>query len=269
MNRQKPYLPPFKNTSIEDLPPELARRHHETGMIIGGYLYGLSLISKDAARDPNFAKSHLLTYLGQDLIEAAVSIRGLVLEGVHRVVKREMRFILEASVKLASVQQSSYSATISERLTLFEQFLSSSKVSVGKAVNLRLLDESLQGAFIEEVGRLYGTTSSYVHWTPFQITERIQAVEEGRVAGQESPKELDELNILLSKTLAASLVLLLHSVPDFIAGDILVEQNGETTDWYFNQSRFIAAIDAKFDYKHERQQYLTAIQELRKSRLRF
>ena len=72
-----------------------------------------------------------------------------------------------------------------------------------------------------------------------------------------------ELNLLAERVLAASLVLLFHSVPSWVAGDWLVDRNGSTIDWHFVQSKFIADLDKQFDYKHERQDRLAEIQAQR------
>jgi hypothetical protein len=128
---------------------------------------------------------------------------------------------------------------------------------------LSLLPENLRDAFSEEVGRVYGLTSGYVHLTPQQISERIAAVDAGRTAAKENAVDIEALNILLSRSLACSLVLLFHSVPSWVAGDWLVEEDGSTIKWYFMGSRFLAGMDSYFDYKYERRKHLVKIRAKR------
>ncbi|MGB3338289.1 MAG: hypothetical protein WBA73_14035 [Devosia sp.] len=262
-------LPQMGTTRLADLPEDKARELRTTGEIIGAYLLGIGAIGGAAGRDPTFRERHLLPYLVQDLTEATVSIRMLMTEGVHRVAKRELRFILEASAKLAAVQQSDHDKDISLRVIQFDELLSSHKISIQKSVELEMLPEAVRRQFVDEVGKLYRGSSSYVHWTPAQIAERGEALASGRVAGQETAEEIIGLNKTLARTLAASLVLILHSVSPSVSGDILVEPDGSTWDWYFTRSKFIATIDSFFDYKHERQRDLIAIQGHRASRLAF
>jgi len=68
---------------------------------------------------------------------------------------------------------------------------------------------------------------------------------------------------------AASLVLLFHSIPEYVAGDWLVDTSGPATNWVFAESQFIAGIDSHFDYRHERQGKLAEIQALRQKLIRF
>jgi hypothetical protein len=69
--------------------------------------------------------------------------------------------------------------------------------------------------------------------------------------------------------MAVSLALLFHSVPDDVAGDWLVQDDGSTRRWYFEASRFLAGIDSHFDYKHERQERKAEIQAARNAAIKF
>lgn len=177
--------------------------------------------------------------------------------------------MLEASIKICFVQCSSYTSTVEEKLDEFETVLASQRISIKNNLPLTLLSETARGDFAEEVGRIYGLTSAYVHLTPMQILASIEAAKAGVTAGKERPEDVDELNLIVERALAASLVLLFHSVPSWVAGDWLVELDGRSIDWHFAGSRFIAEIDSHFDYKHERQASLEAIRETRQSRIRF
>jgi hypothetical protein len=112
-------------------------------------------------------------------------------------------------------------------------------------------------------------TSRYVHLTLEQLLERIAAVNAGRTVGYESAGEVDELNRLLSRGFSASFVLIFHGAPDYVAGDWLVDFDGSASASYFMGSRFMSGMDSFFDYKHERQQRLSAIQAARAARIQF
>lgn len=241
----------------------------QTGVIINSYLMGLGFVHMDTSRDPSYKESHLLSYLVQDFLQSSISLLTLGAEGLLNVAKREIRFILEASIKLCYVQQKEYQLPIKEKIEKFDAELKSQRISVNRELNLYLLPEAERMPFIEECGRIYGLTSSYVHLTPTQLNQRIVAIDLGRTSGKESPEEIGELNAIVARGLAASLVLLFHSVPQYVAGDLLVDANGDGPNWYFEGSRFIAAIDSEYDYKHERQARLQEIKELRQRKVFF
>jgi hypothetical protein len=256
-------------TKFEDLPAELTKSLRDTEMIVSSYLYGLDFIIRDTARDPKYTERNLLFYLAQDLLQSAISIVSLGMEGLICVAKRELRFVVESSIKLCFVQQKSPDTEISHKLTQFEKELSSQRISIKQNLDLWMLPTTLQEEFNEEIGRIYGLTSKYVHLTPAQIAERIRSVDEGRTAGFESQDDIRQLNELTSRSLAASLVLIFHSVPEWVAGDWLVEDDGATVLWYFTRSRYISAIDSHFDYKAERQHCLSDVISARGANVRF
>jgi hypothetical protein len=167
-------------TQLADLPPDLAEQLRQTDYIIRCYLAGIGFIVHDAGRAPEFTTTHLLSYLAQDYIESAISIITLAMEGVHNVVKRELRFIIESSIKIGFIQQKSYDSLIEEKLKQFDKELSSQSISIKQNLLLSLLPDSMRDGFCDEVGRVYGLTCNYVHLTPTQIEERIAAVDAGR-----------------------------------------------------------------------------------------
>jgi hypothetical protein len=94
----------WSRSKLEDLPEELAKPLKDADSSVQAYLAGLGFIVKITARDQNYWDNHLLSYLAQDFLESAVSIISLVMEGLQRAAKRELRFIIENSIKLCFVQ---------------------------------------------------------------------------------------------------------------------------------------------------------------------
>lgn len=260
----------MEKTRFEELPPELVVPLRETAAIVHSYLAGIRFINIQMSQDPKFLNTHLFSYLGQDFVQSALAIESLALEGLINVAKREVRFVVETSAKLCFVQEGKWwESSIDDKLAKFEDELSSHKVSINRDVSLPLLPEELHKGFREEIGRVYGLTSSYVHLTPSQIKERIDSVKDGRSMGKESAADVAALNSLVSRGLACSMALLLNNMPSYIAGELLVESDGSSFRWHFEKSRYIAAIDGYFDYKHERQDRLAEIVDLRAKRITF
>ena len=163
------------------------------------------------------------------------------------------------SIKLCYVQQQQYNLDVASKLQTFERILDSTNISIQRQLELYLLPEGEHPTFRNEVGRLYGAASRYVHLSNAQVLERINLVDQGRTSGYENFTDVHELNALFRRVLACCTALLLHSVPPYVAGDLLVEPDGSSLQWYFQASRFIALIDEGFDYKFERQANLSQI----------
>jgi hypothetical protein len=214
---------------------------------------------KDSARDPEFYKTHLLSVLFQDYLEGWIGTQTLVKEGMLRPARREARFILEMSVKMAFIQQSASDLSLHEKLDRYEEMLNSPSISKMRSVRLPLLSGGSHADFFEECGRLYGESSKYVHLSAAQIQDRMQQLDKGRTVGFESADDINELNSFLERTYANAIVLIMHSIADWVVGDWLVDRNAIVSGWYFLKSKYIADIDRQFDYKQERSQDLVRI----------
>lgn len=242
-----------------EIPGHLIEQVRHAEQLIGAFLAGIDFIIRDTARDPGYSDTHMLSYTAQDYLQSAIALPMLIREGIHNVCRRELRFILEMSIKVCRIQQQDYNADIATKLISLKATFDTTNISMQKQANLTLLPEAQRAVFYEEVGRLYGQTSEYVHWTSAQTHERIAMVDQGRTSGNESVEDIKNLNSLIARGLAASLVFLFHSVPEYVAGDYLVESDGASLDWLYSSSRFMAHIDEYFDYKHERKENLESI----------
>ncbi len=252
-----------------DIPKELKEEYSRTIDIINGFIRWLSFCVLDTQRNPEYVDNHLLHFLADDYLESVGITPYLVRQGVHRPVYREARFLLEMSIKMAYIQQKDYNLPSIKKIKHFKKVLKSPKITLMRDVDLNLLKDELKISFLEECGRLFGFSSNFIHLTSGQILSRIKLIEAGRSIGNESPEDLEELNDFLERIYAISIVFMMHSVPSYIAGDWLVEKDGSTIDWYFIKSKYIAAIDEKFDYKHERRERLNEIAEARAINIRF
>ena len=179
----------------------------------------------------------------------------------------ELRFLLEASIKLCFVQQASAQSMIEDKLVAFQRDLDSPSISLKNLVSLDLLPEVDRAELSRQVGLLYGETSKFVHMTVHQLESRMRIAEQGQAPASLSKESLISLNESIEKTLAASFVYLSHSVPQYAAGDFLVERDGSSNRWCLGSNRFIALLDEHFDYKHERAPTLQAIRTTRWARV--
>ncbi len=254
-------------TKAQDWPEDFKVLLNKIQEYTHAYAHALSFISLNTSRDPNYASNYPLAYLGLDFLQSTLSIPHLANEGFFSVCKRELRFLLEASIKLCFIQQGKFSSSIEEKIAEFKKEISSQNISIKKYIDLGLLTETNRDMFQEAAGRLYGETCDYVHLGMKQLTERVSSAKKGFSPGNEDIEELKNLERLVFLCYSISLVLLFHSVSDYVAGDFFVDENGDTVASPFLASKFIADIDAHFDYKHERQQRLAEIQAQRVARI--
>lgn len=239
---------------------------HRLELATSSYLMAVGFIAQNTSRDPSYNKNNLLSYQIQDFIESAFALDYLVREGLLSVGKRELRFIIESSIKICHIQQKEYTLSIEEKLSNFERLLDSPNISCKNEIELSLMPSELRDVFKEETGRLYGATSKYIHMTVEQIQNRMQLVDNGRTVGCENQEDVSHFTSLAEKVLAISLTLLLHASPEYVSGDLFSGFDTCQFEWHFLQSKYLAAIDKRFDYKAERKCHLDRLNENRAKR---
>lgn len=221
------------------------------------------------SRDQNFQKNHLLSFLNQDILETLFGVLSHVMEGIHTPSIRESRYLLELSIKIAYIQKQSYFSTIQEKLEEFDKIIKAPSITPMKSTDLNYLSEPTKIQFLEEVGRLYGEVSGFVHVTPTSIEYRQNRLTNGKILGRETPEDLAQLNNLLQRIYSAAIVFLSHAMPQYVIGDWHVDRTGELKSWYYLRSRYVAEIDSTLDYKAERKHILEEVIAARNQGIQF
>ncbi|MGE6229884.1 hypothetical protein [Paenibacillus chitinolyticus] len=230
----------------------------------------LSIIFMNFGRDRDNHQKNFFIRVVDDIMHSSVAIKMLASEGMRNTCRRELRFLIELSIKACFVSQQFSKSTFEEQINEYEKQLKSTNISLINDINFYLLGSlDNQSTFKQDTKRMYGEMCSYVHLTPHQITERLYLAQEGRYMGFEGVNELKQLNEEVSKVYSYVIVHLFHSIPVWVVGDLLVNGDGSSYDWYFNKSRYIAEIDSRFDYKAERKQDLEEIRINRSHRIEF
>lgn len=204
-----------------------------------------------------------------DITQSVVSIEIIAKEGILNTCRRELRYLIELSIKSCLIVNNTTKNTFEEQIDEYEKLLNSSNINPINSLTFSYLQPDHEDEFKTQVKRLYGYLSKYSHSSSHQIRERLTRVQIGRTIGFEGVQELKELNDDIEKVFAIVLVMIFHSVAPYVVGDFMVEPNGETVNWYFNKSKYISIIDQQFDYKHERQSILPRLKTERLERIRF
>jgi hypothetical protein len=203
-----------------------------------------------------------------DIYQSVVSINIIAKEGITNICLRELRYLIEVAIKSCLIFRNSQKETFKEQIEEYEKLLNSSNINPLNTLNFGYLGTSNE-EFKTDVKKLYGHLSKYTHSSSHQLLERLSRSDSGRTIGYEGIEELKKINDNIEKVYAIVIVMIFHSVAQYVPGDFLVENNGRTIDWYFNRSKYISLIDEKFDYKYERQTILDELKLERKNRIKF
>lgn len=238
-----------------------------TGEMCHAFVEALLFSCASSSRDTTNWHESLLYYLSDDLFQGVLAINMLMKEGMDTAAIRECRFLIEAVVKVCVIEQQAYGVSIAEKLRTYDSVTETTNISSYKSIKFTFLSDA--ASFLEELGRIYGECSKIVHLGNAQIQERIGRVASGNSIGNETSAQVRGTNRIIARALACILVCVFHAIPPFVVGDFLVMANGESKDWYFAKSKFIAMIDEHHDYKHERKEVLGKVQHNRAQRVKF
>lgn len=230
--------------------------------------YCLSFCYVNSARDGVSGKRNFFLRMIDDILQSVMSIEIIAKEGISNTCRRELRYLIELSIKSCLIVNNTSKQNFEDQIDEYQKLLNSSNINPINSLSFSYLKDK-EDEFKTETKRLYGYLCKYSHSSSFQIKERLAKAEIGRTIGYEGIEELRKLNNDIEKVFAIVLVMIFHSVAQYVTGDFLVEPNGETVSWYFNQSKYISIIDEEFDYKHERQSILEKLKKDRIERVKF
>lgn len=231
--------------------------------------YCLSFCYMNSVRDGVSGERNFFLRMIDDITQSIISIEIIAKEGIVNTCRRELRYLIELSIKSCLTVNNTTKLTFEEQIDEYEKLLNSSNINPINRLIFGYLQPDHEDEFKTDVKRLYGYLCKYSHSSSHQILERLGKAEMGRTIGFEGVQELKELNNDIEKVFAVVLVMIFHSVAQYVVGDFIVKPNGETVSWYFNRSKYINVIDQQFDYKHERQSILPKLKAERLERVSF
>jgi hypothetical protein len=196
------------------------------------------------------AEDYLMFRFAPHLSESVLAITMNAKEGLQNSARRELRFLLEAAVKLSSRDFHADAETFEERLAgladrkqRFEDYVS----------ELRYFDEfekpqEANAAILS----LYGDLSLYVHAAVPQFQGAMIRSDRGEDPGMESVAALNRFNSLAFQVYDIVLVRMFCGIGLSMAGDIFTTVLDDEPKWRFHKGKFTGRMSRCFDYKHER-----------------
>ncbi len=208
-----------------------------------------------SGRAGEYSENSLTIRSTDDLAQSVLAAWHLVQQGMINPVKRELRYIIESSVKYLYVDQHTEGAEslakLTERLAFLETNVNSS-IDVREELQLSALHSDDAKQFVDELYDIYRDCCAYVHVSRRQIEERLDMVERGRPLGFETAEELRKIGRLMFRVYDVALALYFHGYDLSMTGDIFIEILDDLPKWKFHKGKYVSVVSAYFDYKSER-----------------
>jgi hypothetical protein len=234
---------------------------------IAGLYETLHICEIAATRWPVYAERYLFPRHKDDIGEAAIIAQLAIENGALNPARREIRHMLEVAVNTAFVDEEASDLGLDGRVSFFRgNRVRKQNIDHIRDLPLRMLGGERE-EFIEATRNAWVHSSNYVHLTKRRIDEKVRLRAQGVRLGFETPDILAAVVQEVHDVCSIVAVLAFETVGPAFTGDILVGGLDGNENWPFHESRFIAAVDAHFDYKHERQADLASHVARRERRL--
>ncbi|GLK47982.1 hypothetical protein GCM10017620_09550 [Brevundimonas intermedia] len=213
------------------------------------FLQAQTAVRLMASRDPD-SSNYLLLRFAPHLAESVLATTMCARQGLQNAARRELRFLLEAAVKLSTRDFHPDAPTLEDRLAglndrdkRFDEYVA----------ELQYDPEFEKPADANSsILSLYSELSKFVHATEPQFTASLIRNRRGEDAGMESVATLNRFNKLAFQVYDLVLVRVFYSIGTSMSGDIFVQMLDDQPKWRFHKGKFVSRLSRCFDYKHER-----------------
>lgn len=186
--------------------------------------------------------------------ESVLAITANAKEGMQNPARRELRFMLEAAVKLSVRDEAIDSKTFEERLAGLKDRSKRFEDYVAELAYFPAFEKPAEAN--AEMLSLYAELSGFVHASVPQFEHALLRSRRDEGPGFETVATLNRFNKLAFRVYDLVLVRLFHSIGLSMAGDIFTVALDDQQRWRFHKGKFTARLSRCFDYKHERQERL-------------
>ena len=229
------------------------------------YLLALVAIELMATRWPPFFERLITLRVTPHLVQSVSTAVWMMKEGALDPARRELRFLLEASVKALWLDAGAprIHDTKFDHADSVKPFDVAGKVEtlndlgrerfgdIVASLKFGLLNEQEAQAYRETATDLYGNLSSFNHMTSGNVARDLRNFDRHRFFGFESVADMDAVARLAKRVLDLALASHFEAFNSGLVGDILVQIFDDRPQWTFRKTRLVGAIVQYFDYKAE------------------
>lgn len=236
--------------------PEYQQEVKYSSRFTWDFLNALRICWFYSSRGGSIYENSLVIRSTDDLVQSTLAASSLLQNGMHTPIKRELRYLIESSVKNLYVDQQMQGRkplpSLAERLDFLHVHVDRSSIDMREHLQLAAFDAPTQKQFIDELNDVYRDCCAYVHPSRRQIEERLDLAEQGRSSGFETAEELRSIARLMFRVYDMALTLYFHGFGLSMTGDVFINGFDDRPDWKFHKGKYVKLVSSHFDYKVER-----------------
>ena len=225
--------------------------------------FGLAVNAIDvmATRHSPFFDSKIALRAKPHLTQSLVASVWLIKEGMLDPARRELRFLLEASVKALWLDKGGERTDgtqigpndgVDQKVSTLDDLGRRKFAEIVAELEFGLLPPEAQATYRSTATDLYSKLSTYSHVSKANVEQDLRNFEHGRPFGFETVRELEAITKQAKRVLDLSLASQFEAFDHGLVGDIIVQVFDDEPKWAFRRTPLVGAIDRHFDYKAER-----------------
>jgi hypothetical protein len=225
-----------------------------TSKLIGDYGLALNAVALASTRWSGFENTRLGVRILDLLLESAVATMSAAHEGLFNAAHRELRFLLEASVKAWWSDAADDKGAVADKVSYLDDLGVMRFREIVEMLQPRMMDATLAARLMPAITNLYGQLSTRVHPSGAGVGGALNRFQKGGRIGFESIGDLVKMNALIEEVLDLSLASIFESFDESSTGDIFIQVLDDLPKWAFHKTPFVKGVSEHFDYKAERKE---------------
>lgn len=183
-----------------------------------------------------------------DLIQSIVGIRSLIVNGVHNMPKREIRYLIEMITKYLIVDQKRAGEGIKIKTQYLANNIPNSSIDIIDQLSTPF-NTSIDHEFKTEVKDIFYNACAFIHPSKLQIDIQIENYNKGINIGFETAKMLSDVNDLIFRVYDIILTMLFICLGQSMSVDLFIEIFNQETKWKFHNGKYIKQYSKTLDFK--------------------
>ena len=228
--------------------------------LVKDYGEAINAIDLMATRHPSFFTSWITLRMKPHLIQSLLATVLLVKEGMLDPARRELRFLVEMSVKTlwldkggGRTDENDAIVDVADKVAALDDFRSQKFEVIVAGLEFGLLPADTAATYRQTATDLYSKLSTYSHVSGANVGRDLANFNRGRPFGFETTSDIEVIARLAKRVLDFALASQFEAFDRGLVGDIFVTIFDDQPRWTFHRTPLVSAISRQFDDKLERQ----------------
>jgi hypothetical protein len=218
--------------------------------ITRSFINALRSVSLYSTRAKSLYEKFLLIRAIDDLIQSSLGVQSLVMDGVHNMAKREIRYLIELSAKYLVIDQENMDQDLGSKLKYLDTDIPRSSIDVVSRMKTPF-DPATDLEFKNDISDLFYKSCAYVHPSRKQLEAQLDSYDKGNYIGFESVKQLEEIVRVIFRAYDMILVNVLMDFGHSMSADLFENVFDVTDDFRIGKGKYMKKYSELFDNRRE------------------